>query len=245
MSELSYDIQTSPCEDQTSHDTGDTQPGDMNAMMGIPFNRILCGDCLSILPTLPEESAQFVLTDPPYLARYQSSDGRRIPNDDNSIWLKPAFAAIHRVLARDRFCISFYGWHKADQFLQAYRAAGFRVAGHFVFPKRYASATRFVRYQHECAYLLVKGNPPMPDKPVSDVLAWQYAGNKLHPTQKPLSALLPLIQAFSRPEDLVLDPFAGSGSTLVAARQLGRRFLGIEIDAGYHALAKGRLQTSY
>jgi adenine-specific DNA-methyltransferase len=197
-----------------------------------------------ILSVFPEYVVADV-TDPPYLARYQSSDGRRIPNDDHSIWLKPAFAAIHRVLARDRFCISFYGWHKADQFLQAYRAAGFRVAGHFVFPKRYASATRFVRYQHECAYLLVKGNPPMPDKPVSDVLAWQYTGNKLHPTQKPLSALLPLIQAFSRPEDLVLDPFAGSGSTLVAARQLGRRFLGIEIDAGYHALAKGRLQASY
>jgi adenine-specific DNA-methyltransferase len=245
MPKLFYDRQTSEYDDQTACNAGDTQPREMSVRTAIPFNRILCGDCLSVLPTLPEGSVQFVLTDPPYLARYQSRDGRRVPNDDHDAWLKPAFAAIYRVLARDNFCVSFYGWHKADQFLQAYRAVGFRVAGHFVFPKRYASAMRFVRYQHECAYLLVKGNPPMPDKPVSDVLAWQYSGNKLHPTQKPLSALLPLIQAFSRPADIVLDPFAGSGSTLVAARQLGRRFLGIEIDAAYHALAKVRLQTSY
>jgi adenine-specific DNA-methyltransferase len=237
-----YDTQTSVYDDQTACNAGDTQPGGMNAMTSIPVNRIVCGDCLSVLPTLPEESAQFVLTDPPYLARYQSRDGRRVPNDDHNAWLKPAFAAIYRVLARDSFCVSFYGWHKADQFLQAYRAVGFRVAGHFVFPKRYASGTRFVRYQHECAYLLIKGNPSMPDKPVSDVLAWQYTGNKLHPTQKPLSALLPLVQAFSRPGDLVLDPFAGSGSTLVAAQRLGRRFFGIELDAGYHAIAEGRLQ---
>lgn len=242
MPELFYDTQTSEYDDQSICDAYDTQPREKNVMTAIPTNRILCGDCLSVLPSLPEGSAQFVLTDPPYLARYQSRDGRRVPNDDQNAWLKPAFAAIHRVLARDSFCVSFYGWFHADQFLQAYRAAGFRVAGHFVFPKRYASATRFVRYQHECAYLLIKGNPSMPDKPVSDVLAWQYTGNKLHPTQKPLSALLPLIQAFSRPDDLVLDPFAGSGSTLVAARQLNRRFFGIELDAGYHAIAEGRLQ---
>jgi len=140
--------------------------------------------------------------------------------------------------------VSFYGWSQADQFLQAYRAAGFCVAGHFVFPKRYASATRFVRYQHECAYLLIKGNPSMPDKPVSDVLAWQYTGNKLHPTQKPISVLLPLIETYSGLQDIVLDPFAGSGSTLLAARMLGRKWLGVELDADYHAIASRRLQGS-
>jgi adenine-specific DNA-methyltransferase len=86
---------------------------------------------------------------------------------------------------------------------------------------------------------------PMHDKPISDMLALLCFGNKLHPTQKPLSALLPLIQAFSRPADLVLDSYAGFGSTLVAARQLGRRFLGIEIDAAYRVVAKVRLQATY
>jgi hypothetical protein len=56
---------------------------------------------------------------------------------------KPAFAEMYRVLADGAFCVSFYGWTSADKFLTAYRAAGFRVAGHFVFPKRYTSKTRF------------------------------------------------------------------------------------------------------
>lgn len=64
-----------------------------------------------------------------------------------------------RVLKPDSFAVSFYGLPKADRFLTAFRAAGFRVVGHFVFPKRYTSKTQFVRYQHEAPYLLAKGNP--------------------------------------------------------------------------------------
>jgi DNA modification methylase len=56
-------------------------------------------------------------------------------------------------------------------------------------------------------------------------------------------ALLPLIETFSAPGGLVLDPFAGSGSTLLAARMLDRPYLGIELDAGYHALASQRLEV--
>lgn len=138
--------------------------------------------------------------------------------------------------------MSFYGWPQADRFMRAYRDAGFRVVGHFVFPKRYTSSSKFVRYQHECAHLLVKGNPRQPQFAIGDVIDWTYSGNKLHPTQKPLSVLLPLIDAFSRPTDTVLDPFAGSGSSLLAAKTLGRRYLGIEIDAKYHAIAARRLE---
>jgi adenine-specific DNA-methyltransferase len=205
------------------------------------FNTIHHGDCLNILPTLPAGSADFILTDPPYITRYKSRDGRTVPNDDNDAWLKPAFAEMYRVLARDRFCVSFYGWPCADRFLVAWRAAGFRVVGHFVFPKRYSSARKFLCYQHECAYLLAKGEPPVPAAPPPDVLQWRYTGNRLHPTQKPQSILTPLVEAFTVPGGLVLDPFAGSGSTLRAAKKLGRRYLGIELDEGYHAIAGKRL----
>lgn len=208
---------------------------------GTPRNTILHGDCLDVLPQLPAASVDFVLTDPPYLARYCSRDGRRVPNDDNDAWLKPAFAEIYRVLARDSFAVSFYGWPHADKFLAAWRAAGFRIVGHLVFPKRYTSTTRLVRYQHECAYLLAKGDPSPPAAPISDVIAWKYSGNRLHPTQKPLPVLLPLVEAFSAPGGLVLDPFAGSGSSLLAAKKLGRDWLGIELDAGYHATASARV----
>lgn len=206
-----------------------------------PTNTVLHGDCLTILPQLAARSVSFVLTDPPYIANYRSRDGRRVPNDDNDTWLVPAFAELYRVLAHNAFAVSFYGWPHVDRFMGAWRSAGFRVVGHFVFPKRYTSSTRLVRYQHECAYLLAKGYPKEPHCVIGDVIDWTYSGNKLHPTQKPLPVLLPLIEAFSPVNGLVLDPFAGSGSTLAAARMLGRRYIGIELDPGYHALADARL----
>jgi DNA modification methylase len=207
------------------------------------LNAIINGDCLKVLPELPARSVNFALTDPPYGISYKSRDGRTVPNDDNTDWLRPAFAEIYRVLERHAFVVSFYGWAKADLFLAAYRAAGFRVIGHLAFPKRYTSRSGYLRGQHECAHLLAKGYPAKPEYAIGDVLDWTYSGNKLHPTQKPLSVLLPLVETFSKPGSLVLDPFAGSGSTLVAAKSLGRSYFGVELDAQYHAIACQRLAS--
>lgn len=205
------------------------------------LNTIVNGDCLTILPQLPAGSVNFILTDPPYLAHYKSRDGRTVPNDDNDAWLKPAFAEMHRVLARDSYAVSFYGWPHADRFMAAYKAAGFRIVGHLVFPKRYTSGSRHMRYQHECAYLLAKGYPKEPANPIGDVIAWSYSGNKLHPTQKPVSSLRPLVESFAPAQGIVLDPFSGSGSSLLAARQAGRSYIGIELDPTYHGIASDRL----
>jgi adenine-specific DNA-methyltransferase len=76
------------------------------------------------------------------------------------------------------------------------------------------------------------------------VLEWKYSGNRLHPTQKPLCVLTPLIQSFSRPGDVVLDPFCGSGSTLLAAKLQGRNFIGIELDPRYFEIARNRLRRN-
>ena len=212
--------------------------------MSSHLNTIINADCLDFLPTLAARSVDFILTDPPYITRYKSRDGRTVPNDDNDAWLKPAFAEMYRVLNKDSFCVSFYGWPHVDRFMTAYRAAGFRVVGHFVFPKRYTSASKFVRYQHECAYLLAKGWPEQPANTIGDVINWTYSGNKLHPTQKPLSVLLPLVETFSSATGTVLDPFSGSGSSLLAAKMLGRDYIGIELDPTYHAIAEERLEKS-
>ena len=96
---------------------------------------------------------------------------------------------------------------------------------------------------HEQAYLLVKGDPALPEHPIQDVLEWQYTGNRLHPTQKPVGSLKPLIEAFCPAGGLVLDPFCGSGSTLVAARETGRSFIGIELDRRHWGTAVRRLKT--
>jgi site-specific DNA-methyltransferase (adenine-specific) len=205
-------------------------------------NTVVHGDCLHVLPQLRPASVNFVLTDPPYLVNYRPRDGRGMSNDRGDAWLKPAFAEIYRILERDGFCLSFYGWPHADRFLTAFRAAGFRPVGHFSFPKQYTSSVGHVRCQHECAYLLAKGNPRQPQNPLADVVAWeQNTGNRLHPTQKPISVLTPFVKTYSAASGVVLDPFAGSGSSLVAAKMLGRSYIGIEIDARYHAAATRRL----
>jgi adenine-specific DNA-methyltransferase len=177
------------------------------------LNTVQRGDCLKLLQQLPDACVDLVLTDPPYLARYTARDGRRIAGDDN-----------------------------ADKFITAWRAAGFSLVGHLVWPKRYASSQRYVRYQHEQAYLLAKGTPYQPATLIPDVLEWKYTGNVLHPTQKPIGALLPLILAFSKQRDIVLDPFCGSGSTLVAAQLVARQYIGMEIDPQYYQLAHNRLK---
>ena len=159
--------------------------------LSIPTNTILHGDCISIMHSLPANSIDFILTDPPYLVRYQDREGRSIQNDSNSDWLVPAFAEAYRVLKQNHFMISFYGWTQVDKFFGAWRNAGFRIVGHLVFRKQYASKSRFLKYQHEQAYLLAKGNPSLPENPIPGVIDMPYSGNKLHPTQKPVTALKP------------------------------------------------------
>ncbi len=66
-------------------------------------------------------------------------------------------------------------------------------------------------------------------------------GKKLHPTQKPEALLARAILASSRPDDLVLDPFCGTGTTAAVAKRLRRRFIGIERDAAYAAAAQRRI----
>jgi len=205
-------------------------------------NRVILGDCVAVMGTMPPASVDFIATDPPYLVNYTSRDGRRIANDATDEWLKPAFARMYRVLKPDRFALSFYGWNRVDRFFAAWKEAGFRVVGHLVWVKRYASNERYVRYSHESAYLLAKGNPPRPISVIRDVLEWRYTGNSLHPTQKPVMALRTPIEAFTKPGEIVLDPFVGSGTTVLAAKVLGRRYIGIDIDPKYAVCAQVRVQ---
>ena len=205
------------------------------------IDTITHGDCIQVMRQMPANSVDFILSDPPYLVNYRDRDGRSIQNDVNGDWLKPAMKEAYRVLRQDRVAAMFYGWNAVDKFFAAWLEAGFYPVGHIVFRKDYASKSRLVRYQHEQAYLLAKGKPPLPKHPIADVIDVDYSGNKLHPTQKPLSALVPLIRSFTLPSELVLDPFAGSGSSCAAAALTHRRYVGIELDEKYYTAAIARL----
>jgi site-specific DNA-methyltransferase (adenine-specific) len=209
------------------------------------MNDVAHGDCVEVMRAMPWASVDFILTDPPYVTRYRphkNNAGQTVINDDNGAWLKPAFREMYRVLRPDSLCVSFYGTLNADLFLDAWRNAGFRIVGHIAFVKKYPSSTRFMHHQHESAFLLAKGAPAFPAVPIPDVIDWEYTGNRLHPTQKPVQPLKELNAAFTKPDHVVLDPFCGSGSTLAAARDLERRFIGIELDHIHYRTARDRIR---
>jgi site-specific DNA-methyltransferase (adenine-specific) len=211
-------------------------------------NRVIHGDCIEVLKTMPSESIDLVVTDPPFLVNFRDRDGRSFANDNpnNATWLKPAFSEVYRVLKPDKFCISFYGFHHTDKYLNAWRSAGFRTLDLIVWSKQYTSSEGFIQRDHESAYLLAKGKPRKPRVKLPSVLSeWRYTGNTLHPTQKPVMAILPLIMAFSQMGDIILDPFAGSGTTAVAATSLNRRYVAIELDQKYCAIAQRRLNATH
>jgi DNA modification methylase len=215
----------------------------MNLPIANYRNQVLPGDCVQVMRRMDAECVEVILTDPPYLCRYSPRDGQSVINDDRDDWLEPAFIEMYRLLKPNSLCLSFYGWNVADKFIDAWRKAGFRIVGHVVFRKGYASSARYLQVRHEVAYLLAKGNPKLPSEPISDVLDWEYTGNRMHPTQKPINVLQPLIEAFCPRDGIVLDPFCGSGSTLVAARRAGRTSVGIELDAKHVQTASLRLNA--
>ena len=206
------------------------------------IDTIAQGDCIQVMREMPANSIDFILTDPPYLVNYRDRDGRTIQNDADDKWLKPAMAEAYRVLKQNRLAVMFYGWNRVDRFFDAWKEAGFQPVGHLVFRKTYSSKSRFLHYRHEQAYLLAKGRPALPKQPLVDVMDMPYSGNKLHPTQKPVVALAPLIRSFTLQGELVLDPFAGSGSSCAAALLTGRRYIGIELDTEYFHHASARLE---
>jgi site-specific DNA-methyltransferase (adenine-specific) len=206
-------------------------------------NQVTCGDCVTVLPSLPDESIDLVVTDPPYLVRYKPRDGRSVANDDNSRWLAPAFAQIARVLKPNAFCATFYGWPWIDQFMEVWKRSGLRPVSHLTWVKSHCSREGYTQSYHEVGFLLAKGKPPRPARPLRDVLPWEYTGNELHPNQKPVIGITPLIEAYSNAGDIVLDPFAGSGTTAIAARGSGRQFILIETVEQLCRVARNRINN--
>jgi site-specific DNA-methyltransferase (adenine-specific) len=115
------------------------------------LDTIVQGDCIKVMSRMASAAVDFILTDPPYIARYHSRTGQSVINDDNAAWLQPAFTQMYRLLKPGSFCVSFYGWSKADRFIAAWRSAGFRMVGHLVFRLAQPSRTTMVISKIESA----------------------------------------------------------------------------------------------
>jgi adenine-specific DNA-methyltransferase len=211
---------------------------------------VIQGDCLEVMAGMEARSVDAVVTDPPYGVDYRGkwnskwdTEWRRIKNDRELGWLPDWTVQLSRILVDDAFVVCFYSWQYAGLFLEAFCSAGFRPTSQLVFVKNQIGLGYHTRGAHEQAYLFVKGSPK-PQIVDSDVISWTRVKFPFHPTQKPLDSLIPLVSRFCPPDGLVLDPFAGSGSTLVACMKTGRRGIGIEIDPKYCEIARQRVREA-
>jgi site-specific DNA-methyltransferase (adenine-specific) len=205
------------------------------------------GDCREVLPEISAESIDMVITDSPYGVSYEGrwgSEWEVIRGDSDLTWINPVFSELWRVQTANSLCLSYYGWPHADKFLTAWKLIGFRPVSLIVCIKNSIGLGYFTRAQHETAYLLAKGEPRKPRTAISDVFEWQREHPQVHPNQKPLSMMSRLVWTYTSDEAVILDPFAGSGTSLVAARNLRRRAIGIEIEERYCEIAATRLSQN-
>lgn len=194
---------------------------------------------------MPDESVNAIITDPPYGINYVSQTGARIKNDKAPfIWfLYDAF----RVLKSGGTLLCFTRWDVEQTFIDAMKLAGFQVKSEVIWDKvmhGMGDCKAQFAPTHENVVFAVKGKFSFPGKRPRDVVTYHKlaSGEMIHPTEKPVGLLTSLVNAVTKPGDLILDPFAGSGSTLVAAKKSGRRFIGVELDDEYYEKARRRIE---
>lgn len=196
---------------------------------------IYCGDCREILPTLPK--VELVLTDPPYGVGLKEH-GRhgydwKIQGDESQTVGQFVLDAAERdKLATIAFSSPMLPWRgKWRQHLVWDKSGAVGGGGDI------ATCWKF-----SFEVIQIARTPKLTGKRDEAVLRFPIERNhfKFHPTQKPLSLIKYLLSKAS--PATVLDPFMGSGTTLVAAKQLGRRCIGIEIEEKYCQIAVERLR---
>lgn len=219
---------------------------------------VIQGDCLEVLPTLEDKSVAHVITDPPYSGvvhgRKWSAKAPGRPTEHAGIdfaAITPAVmgaTAQHAARLATRWTLAFTDLESVALWAEHVESAG-------------------LDYVRACLWVKPDATPQFTgDRPASGAEAaiiahlpgrkrWNGGGKRNiythsrapggseHPTTKPLSLMLELIEDFTDPGEIILDPFCGSGTTGVACLRLGRRFIGIEKDPKYAAIARERLEA--
>lgn len=221
------------------------------------------GDALDVLAELSIE-VDAVITDPPYASgtRHEagkSSSGamlragrfadRPIDLDQMTttgfVWLMRAVAIGTRpMLVEGGSFISFIDWRQWGNLTGALETANLRIQTMGVWDKESIGMGNGFRGQHELICHASKGVPKVYDKSVGNVFRHRRVEPVDHPSPKPEEVMQRLISVVTPRGGLVLDPFAGSGTTLRAAKNIGRRAIGIESVREYCDVAVSRLTQS-
>lgn len=205
-------------------------------------HRVICGD--STKPEtyqllLEDKKANLVVTDPPYNVNVEETAGK-IKNDDMSDadfyqFLFSMFVNVEQSMEDDASIYVFHADTEGLNFRKAFKDAGFYLSGCCVWKKNALVLGRSpYQWQHEPVLYgwKQKGKHQwFSDRKQTTI--WEYdrpKSSKEHPTMKPVQLMAYPIQNSSMRGTLVLDPFLGSGSTLIAAEQTGRVCYGIELD---------------
>lgn len=211
----------------------------------IKENTIIHADSLTVLRQMEPESVDAIVTDPPYGINYVSQTGAKVKNDTAPfIWfLYDAF----RVLKPGGSIICFTRWDVQQTFIDAMKLAGFKVKSEVIWDKVIGGQGDLKAQfspSHENIIFAIKGKYSFPGHRPRDLVTYQKLASSqmIHPTEKPVGLLTNLISSVTKPGDLIVDPFAGSGSTCVAAKKTGRRFIGIELDDEHFEKASRRIE---
>jgi site-specific DNA-methyltransferase (adenine-specific) len=222
-------------------------------------------DNAEVLPTLPDKAVAHVITDPPYEAEAHTKQRRLAGGDRSDSLVRSAPVSFAAITPEGR------AWAGAEiaRLAARWTLVFCQVEGALLW--RDALEAGGARRMRSCVWVKPNGQPQMTgDRPGTgyEMIAachsrarsrWNGGGRRgvfehcvdanfsreprEHETQKPLALMLELVELFTDADEVVLDPFAGSGTTGVACLRLGRRFVGIEKDAKYAAVARERLEA--
>lgn len=205
-------------------------------------HRVICGDSTkaeTYKQLLDDRKANLVVTDPPYNVDVEETAGK-ILNDNMSDgdfyqFLLSMFTQVENHMEDDASIYVFHSDTEGLNFRKAFKDAGFYLSGCCIWKKNSLVLGRSpYQWQHEpCLYGWKKKGKHQWFSDRKQTTIWEYdrpKSSKDHPTMKPIQLMAYPIQNSSMRGTIVLDPFLGSGSTLIAADQTGRVCYGIELD---------------
>jgi len=216
---------------------------------------LLCGDCLEVMKLLPNESIDLILTDLPYLISYKTNYRKDknhkfcspITNDNNPDVIRKFLCISYNLLRNNSAIYCFTSW-KTIGFFKILFEQYFKIKNVIIWVKNnWTAGDLEAQYgqQYECILYANKGRAYIKGKRLSDV--WYFnrvsGTSQEHQNQKPVILIEQILRKHTNKQDLVLDPFLGSGTTAVACERLNRRWIGIEISEEYCKIAKKRLTS--
>ena len=223
----------------------------------LELDKIYNMDCLDGMRLMKEQGIKVdcVITDPPYLIGYKTNSRKDkshkfcnvIKNDNNPQLIKDLIPLLYDVMKDDTPLYMFSGSDHIDFFLQEVKRF-FTVKNIIVWDKcghtmgdleaQYGKGYEFIIYAN-------KGRAVFNDdvkRPVDIIRVARVTGNEqIHQNQKPVDLIAKILNIHSKENDLVFDPFIGSGTTAVACHKLKRHYIGFELDKEYFDLANERL----